>query len=99
MLTKAERLIGLATRAGKTITGLELCEKAVKSGKAKLIILSRDISESSKKLFLDSGIDVIYLESKEHLGKCTGKDLRSVAVITDSDFSTAVLKSYNNNEK
>jgi len=39
MLNKAERLLGLATRAGKVITGAELCEKAVKSGKAKLIIL------------------------------------------------------------
>jgi len=97
--SKAERLIGLATRAGMVITGLELCEKAIKSKKAKLIVLAKDISSESKKVFLNSGIDVIYLDSKEILGKCTGKDYRSVAVITDSDFSTAVLKSYNNCEK
>ena len=50
MPSKAERLIGLATGAGKVITGLELCEKAVKTGKAKLIILTNETSENSKKL-------------------------------------------------
>ncbi len=99
MHTKVERLIGLATKAGKIITGLELCEKAVKSGKAKLVILAQDISENSKEFFVKSGVDVIYLKSRESLGKCTGKELRSVAVITDSNFSAAVIKSYKENEK
>lgn len=98
-MTKAERLIGLATRAGKTITGIELCEKAVKSGKAKLVILAKDASEESKKVFLNKEIEVIYVSSKELLGKCTGKDIRSVAVITDKEFSNAVLSAYENNEK
>ena len=97
-MNKAERLIGLATGAGKVITGLELCEKAVKSGKAKLIILTNETSDNSKKVFMNSGIDIIYLESKEILGKCTGKEARSVAVITDKNFSTAVLKAYNDKE-
>lgn len=97
-MNKAERLIGLATGAGKVITGLELCEKAVKSGKAKLIILTNETSDNSKKVFMNSGIDIIYLESKEILGKCTGKETRSVAVITDKNFSTAVLKAYNDKE-
>ena len=33
---KALRLLGLANRAGKVITGIELCEKTLKSKKAKL---------------------------------------------------------------
>lgn len=97
-MNKAERMIGLATRAGKVITGLELCEKAVKANKAKLIILTKETSENSERIFMNSGIDVIYLESKEILGKCTGKETRSVAVITDKNFSTAVLKAYNDKE-
>ena len=99
MQSKAERMIGLATRAGKVITGLELCEKAVKTNKAKLIILTKETSENSKKIFSDSGIETIYLDTKEILGKCTGKETRSVAVITDENFSTAVLKAYNDKEK
>ena len=98
MQSKAERLIGLATRAGKVITGLELCEKAVKNNKAKLVILTKETSDNSKKIFSESGIDIIYLDSKEILGKCTGKEIRSVAVITDENFSTAVLKAYNDKE-
>jgi len=98
MLNKAERLLGLATRAGKVITGAELCEKAVKSGKAKLIILTKETSKNTKKLFCGSGIDIIYVDSMDILGKCTGKETRSVAVITDENFSTAVLKAYNDKE-
>ena len=98
MQSKAERLIGLATRAGKVITGIELCEKAVKTNKAKLIVLTKETSDNSVKVFLNSGIDIIYVDTKEALGKCTGKDTRSVAVITDENFSTAVLKAYNDKE-
>lgn len=98
MQSKAERLIGLATRAGKVITGLELCEKAIKTNKAKLIILTNETSGNSKKFFLESGIEIVYLDSKEVLGKCTGKEIRSVAVITDENFSTAVLKAYKDKE-
>ena len=97
MMTKAERLIGLSTRAGKTITGLELCQRVVKSNKAKLIVLAKDISDESKKFFITSGIDIVYVDTKEKLGKCTGKEVRSVAVITDSEFSDAILKAYLNN--
>lgn len=95
MLGKTERIIGLATRAGKVITGLELCEKAVKTGKAKIIILTKETSDNTKKSFMNSHIDIVYVDSKETLGKCTGKETRSVAVITDENFSTAVLKAYN----
>ena len=98
MLNKAERLIGLATRAGKVITGVELCEKAVKTNKAKLIVLTKETSDNSVKVFANSGIEIIYVDTKEILGKCTGKDTRSVAVITDENFSTAVLKAYNDKE-
>ena len=98
MPSKVERLIGLATGAGKVITGLELCEKAVKTGKAKLVILTNETSENSKKVFINSKVDIIYLETKEDLGRCTGKETRSVAVITDKNFSTAVLKAYNDKE-
>ena len=46
---KALRLLGLATRAGKVITGIELCEKAVKSKKAKLVIITKETAKSNGK--------------------------------------------------
>ena len=89
---KALRLIGLANRAGKVITGIELCEKAVKTKKAKLIIITKETAESTADIFKKSGIPVICVESKEKLGNFTGKDIRSVAAVTDKNFADAIVK-------
>ncbi len=98
-MTKAERLLGLATRAGKIVTGTDLCEKAVKNGKAKLIVLAKGISKSTEKIFINLGVRIIYIDSEEKLGKCTGKEIRRVAVITDKEFADAILKAYIANEE
>ena len=92
MNNKVLRLLGLATNAGKVITGIELSEKAVKNNKAKLIVLTRETKESTSEIFTKSKLPVIFVESNEILGKFTGKDFRSVAVITDKGFAEAILK-------
>jgi ribosomal protein L7Ae-like RNA K-turn-binding protein len=96
MQDKVLGLIGLATRAGKVITGIELCEKAVKSHRAQLVILTNETSASTCDIFLHHKIPVIYVESKEMLGRYTGKEYRSVAVITDKGLAQAVLKKARN---
>ncbi len=89
---KALRLLGLATRAGKVITGIELCEKAVKSKKAKLVIITKETAKSTIDMFKGVGIPVVCVESKEKLGSFTGKEIRSVAVVTDENFAAAIVK-------
>lgn len=96
MEDKVLGLIGLATRAGKVITGIELCEKAAKSGRAQLVVLTRETSASTCKTFSKFRIPNIYVESKEMLGRFTGKEYRSVAVITDKGLAQAVLKKARN---
>ena len=49
MNDKAASLLGMARRAGKLEAGFERCASAVKSGKAKLIIVCADISDKTKK--------------------------------------------------
>ena len=66
--------MGLATRAGKVITGIELCEKAVKSKKAKLVIITKETAKSTIDLFKSANVPVICVESKEKLGSFTGKE-------------------------
>lgn len=89
---KALRLIGLATRAGKVITGIDLCEKAVKSKKAELGIVTKETAQSTIDIFKNTDIPLIYVESIEKLSKFTGKENRSVAVVTDKGFKDAILK-------
>ena len=92
MDSKVLRMIGLAQRAGKIITGTELCEKAVKSGKAKLVILAREASASTVKIFEKYPLDIVFVESRELLGKYTGKESRTVAVVTDEGFASTIKK-------
>ena len=46
---KALNLIGLAQRAGKAVSGGFSVEKAVKEGRAALVIIAEDASDNTKK--------------------------------------------------
>ena len=48
---KALSMLSLATKAGKTVTGEFSTEKAVKEGKAYLVVVAQDASDNTKKKF------------------------------------------------
>ena len=50
---KIYSFLGLCIRAGKLDTGELAVEKSISSGKARLIIISEDASENTKKQFHD----------------------------------------------
>jgi len=88
--------IGLAMKAGKIVSGEESCEKAIKSGKALLVIVSEDASANTEKRFknacLHNRISFYTFGEKERLGKCIGKSMRSVIAVTDENFSGRLIK-------
>lgn len=91
-------MIGLARRARSAITGAEICEAAVRSGKARLVIIAEDMSDGGRKAITDvcSYYKVKYIEygTKQQLGKATGADERAVVAICDSGLARAVLTKY-----
>jgi len=88
--------LGLAAKAGKVVSGEERCEKAVKEGFVKLIIVSRDASDNTKRKFKDlckyKGVDFRIFGEKILLGKYIGKDMRAVIGILDVEFSKQLIK-------
>ena len=48
---KALNLLGIATKAGKTASGEFMTEKAVKEGRAFLVLVSEEASVNTKKMF------------------------------------------------
>jgi len=52
-------MLGLCRRAGKLSAGFEAVKTAVKNGRARLVIIARDISDKSKKeiIFIASSAD------------------------------------------
>lgn len=85
-------LLGLVTRARKLITGEELVLKEIKRKNVRLLLLSADASEQTKKKILDKcahyDIPVRIVADRGTLGKAIGKDERVVIGIVDDGFAT-----------
>ena len=91
MVERIYSFLGLAAKAGKLISGEETCERAIKLQKARLIIVSDDASDNTKKKFNDMckyrNVEIRVFGLKQSLGKYTGKDIRSVLAVTDRKFA------------
>lgn len=91
---KILNLIGLATKAGKTAAGEFSTEKAVKDGKARLVIISEDASENTKKKFINMctyyEVPCYCLGEKSELGHAMGKEMRASLAILDAGFANAM---------
>ena len=96
---KVWNLIGLATKAGKTVSGEFSTEKAVKSGKASLVMVSEEASDNTKKMFTNMctyyKVPIYFLGKKEELGHAMGKEMRASLAIVDEGFAKAVVKQMN----
>lgn len=89
-------MIGLATKARKTATGSEACEIAIRSAKAKLVIVAKNASENTKNPVIrmcgNNNVAIREFSTKESLGKFTGKPIRAVVAITDSGFANRIIE-------
>ena len=98
---KVLNLIGLATRAGKTASGEFSTEKAVKSGKACLVIVSEEASDNTRKKFANMctyyQVPICFLGKKDELGHHMGKEMRASLAILDEGFAKAMVKQMNIN--
>ena len=76
-----------------------MTEKAVKGGKALLVIVAEDASENTKKKFQNMctyyKVPYYILGRKEQLGHSMGKEIRATLAVTDSGFKTAIEKQLN----
>ena len=94
-------LIGLATKAGKTVSGEFSTERAVKSGKACMVIVSEEASDNTKKKFANMctyyQVPIGFFGKKDELGHHMGKEMRSSLAILDEGFAKAVVKQMNIN--
>lgn len=88
--------LGLATRAGRTVSGAFCVEKSVKQHRAKLVIVSEEASENSRKKFRNICTSCkvplyIYGDSRE-LGAACGKEFRMCAAVEDEGLANAAIR-------
>lgn len=105
MNNKALSMLGIATKAGKTVTGEFSTEKAVKEGSAYLVVVAGDASHNTKKKFRNMcdyyQVTIKVFADKNSLGNACGKEFRASLAVTDEGLANAVIKqidSYENLE-
>ena len=93
-------MLGFAMRAGKTVIGTELISKALARGGVRLVVISKDASESTKKkltvksayygvLAIEVGIE------SDELGRLLGKTYSPAAVaLTDEGFAKEIKMAF-----
>lgn len=92
---KIINFLGIATRARKTITGTELVGNAVAAKKAKLVFVSKDISERSLKDIMNKtsfyNVKMVQLLTDEEITRAIGRPRKMIA-ITDSGMAKKFLE-------
>ncbi|WP_239616973.1 YlxQ family RNA-binding protein [Cohnella mopanensis] len=93
-MTKGNKVLsrlGLATRAGKLISGEEVVLKAIRSGEAKLVLLAGDASDNTTKKITDKcksyGVPLLVGFTRFELGSAVGKPERVLFAVTDRGFA------------
>ncbi|NLM40816.1 MAG: 50S ribosomal protein L7ae [Firmicutes bacterium] len=89
--------LGLATRAGKVVSGEDAVESAVRRGKVFFLILAQDASANTLRKFSSLArhhhLRAAVAGSKDLLGQAMGKAPRAVVGITDRDFAQVIRES------
>lgn len=91
-------MIGMAKRAGKTIVGETSYRRAIKEGKAKLVVIAADAADGTKKTVGDScryyKVPIIICETKRQLGIGIGGSETAVIAVSDNNFAKAISDIY-----
>ncbi|WP_042456404.1 YlxQ family RNA-binding protein [Neobacillus dielmonensis] len=87
--------LGLANRARKIISGEELTVKQIRSGNAKLVLLSADASQNTTKKITDKcnsySVPIKLVENRYLLGQAIGKEARVVVAVLDDGFAKKLV--------
>jgi ribosomal protein L7Ae-like RNA K-turn-binding protein len=88
--------IGIATKAGKLVSGEFSTEKAVKEHKAQLVIVAADASDNTKKMFTNMctyyKVPIYFFGEKTELGHAMGKEFRASLAMLDKGLADAAVK-------
>ena len=92
--------IGLCMKAGKAKSGAFAAENAIRTGKAKLVLLEETASEATKthyeQLCAAHGVPMAMVET---VGGAIGKDSRIVMAVTDPNFKEMIERAMRNTDE
>lgn len=102
-MSKPDRVISMISIAAKgrnLVSGEFAVEKAVKCGKAYLVIVAEDASDNTKNQFSNMcefyEVPMVVYGNKDTLGHFIGTQMRANIAITDEGIANSILKSVHN---
>ena len=94
--TEVLRLLGLARRAGAVVPGTEAARRAVRQGKARLILMAGDASsvqlKKLRKTLGDRPIPQAILGDRAALGAAIGRAPVSAVAVTADEFALRLVQ-------
>ena len=97
-MTKADGLLGLASRAGQIILGADLALREIKSGRAAAALVDAGASDGTRKKILDAcayrGVPA-YILPQDALSRACGKDGRMAAALKKGKLCDRILELLN----
>ena len=96
MRNRVLSMLGIAAKSGNVVSGEFSTEKAVKSFRAYVVIVSEEASENTRKKFTNMTdfyqVPMYIFGTKDELGSCIGKEFRASLAITDENLAKAVMQ-------
>ena len=96
MRDKVLSLLGIAARGRNLVSGEYSTEKAVKEGKAALVIVAGDASANTGKMFTNMCTfykkPIYFYSDKESLGMAIGQEMRSSVAVTNPGIAGSIIK-------
>jgi ribosomal protein L7Ae-like RNA K-turn-binding protein len=91
----AQRLLGLARRAGAVASGTEAVRRAIREGEAQLVLMATDASsvqlDKVRKTLRDRAIPQVVLGDRDTLGAALGMSPVSAVAVTSASFAGRLL--------
>ena len=89
-------MLGIAAKGRNVVSGEFATEKAVKTGKAYLVIVAEEASDNTKKMFTNMcefyEVHIAFYGDKDALGHAIGRQMRASLAVTDAGLANGILK-------
>lgn len=91
---KVLSMLSIAAKAGSVVSGEFSTEKAVKDGRAYLVMVASDASENTQKMFRNMTefyrVPMYLYSDKETLGHFIGKEFRASLAVTNEGIAHSI---------
>lgn len=96
---KTLSMLSISAKAGKVVSGGFMTERALQEGSARLVIITEDASNNTKKKFINKAtyyeVPYFIFSNSENLGRHIGKQARTTLAVLDDGLAKSIMNNLN----